>query len=658
MIGKRSLCRLLLLVGLPFAWLASPRPAAGGDLANAQLLIAGSRLKVSPVSQTVPYDTPTIVETQLEGYDTSRGVLPKDLRVLADFTGPEIDGVLVLETVPNQPFRIPRLRLQGEYRLDNIRLMEGDDLVAYASPRSSAVLVTQILITRVTSRALTLDEIRSYGIVVNDDSFQAFNFTFAFAVDGNTVDYNIPVLYYGPLKEQHVTFLDIGWNSSSARFTPPRMAPFQLEMEPEEGEGDNSYGGCEAMEGDCREDDVIPVPGVILFPTDVSLLHQFFSVVLLAQNGAPAGDPLQIHDLTAKVTLPPGLRQAKTDPPTPLGVPVPVRVPGPDGELGTGDDLTFLIAQATGQAEVLVEGLREGTHIVSFDLEGVLRGLPGGQIRRVTGKAKGAVIVRDPTLNVTITHPDTVRTDEEYKMLLTISNTGNTPANLMTIRLPLDKLSGVEVVGENEKTVTVLPGDAEIVEFSLRSKRTGRVTATAARAPSSITPKFELTVGVGENGIPLSPNAIILPRAADSLPPTLLRDSLNLIGLGFSLATAPASLLKPELPQVSRTMVDQRVWQISQAGRHVSLGEDLFDSIAQLAAEWTGARDADWEWDLLRRTTKKGGRVGASFGAVFAAEAEDTTPEDAFERFVKTTGYLPVMQAALAEGEGVTLEIS
>lgn len=659
MIGKRSLCRLLLLlVGLPFASLVLPRAAAGGDLANAQLLIAGSRLKVTPESQTVPYDTPTVVETKLEGYDTARGVLPKDMRVLADFTGPEIDGVLVLETVPNQPFRIPRLRLQGEYRLDNIRLMQGDNLLAYASPRSSAVLVTQILITRVTSRALTLDEIRSYGIVVNDDSFQAFNFTFAFAVDGETIDYNVPVLYYGPGKEQFVTYGGGGWTSTLARFTPPRMAPFQLEVESDEEAGDNSYGGCEALEGDCRKDDVIPVPGVILFPTDVSLLHQFFSVVLLAQNGAPGGDPLTIHDLTAKVTLPPGLRQAKTDPPTPLGVPVPVRVPGPDGELGTGDDLTFLIAQATGQAEVLVEGLREGTHVVTFDLEGVLRGLPGGQIRRVTGKAQGAVIVRDPTLNVTITHPDTVRTDEEYKMLLTVSNTGNTPANLLTIKLPLDKLSGVEVIGENEKTVTVLPGDAEVVEFQLRSKRTGRVTSTAARAPSSITPRFELTVGVGENGIPLSPNAIILPRATESLPASMVRDGLNLIGLGFSLATAPASLLRPELPQVSRATVDQRVWEISQAGRHVRLGEELFDSIAQLAAEWTGARDADWEWDRLRRTTKKGSRVGAAFGAVFAAEAEETSPEEAFDRFVKTTGYLPVMQAALAEGNGVTLEIS
>ena len=60
-------------------------------------------------------------------------------------------------------------------------------VLAYAEPRSSAVLVTQVLVTKVTSRALTLDEIRSYGIVVDSDSYQAFNFTFAFAVAGETV---------------------------------------------------------------------------------------------------------------------------------------------------------------------------------------------------------------------------------------------------------------------------------------------------------------------------------------------------------------------------------------------------------------------------------------------------------------------------------------
>jgi hypothetical protein len=659
MIGLPAVRRFLLSVGLALG-LGAPGMAVASDLASAQLLIAGSRLAVSPESQTVPYDTPTIVETHLVGYDPERGVLPADLRVQADFTGPEIDGILVLETVPNQPFRIPRLRLQGEYRLDNIRLMQGDDLLGYAQPRSAAVLVTQVLVTKVTSRALTEDEIRSYGIVVNDDSFQAFNFTFGFAVAGETVNYNVPVLWYGPGKEQVILADFMSFEgparSSSARFTPPSMVPFQLSFE--SPERDNSNGGCQDVEGDCSRDSVLPLPGVIMFPTDVSLLHQFFSVVLLAQNAAPAGDRLEIHDLTAKITLPPGLRQADTEPPTPLGVPVPVRVPGPDGELGTGDDLTFLVAQATGQAEVLVEGLREGTHIVRFDLEGVLEGMPDGEPRRISGTAQGAVIVRDPTLNITITHPDVVRTDEEYTMLLTVTNTGNAPANQLSIKLPLDALSGVEVVGENEKTVTIQPGDAELVEFRLRSLLTGRVVASAVRSSSQIVPGFELTVGVGENGIPLSPNAIILPRATGTLPPDLLRNSLNLVGLGFSLATAPPSLLRPDLPRVSRPAVDTRVYELAQAGRHVALGETLFDSAAQLAAEWTGARDADWEWDLLRRTTQKGAKVGGSLGAIFAAEAAATTPQATFDRFAKTTGYLPVMQGALATGAGVTLEVA
>jgi len=161
-----------------------------------------------------------------------------------------------------------------------------------------------------------------------------------------------------------------------------------------------------------------PLPGVILFPTDVSLLHQFFSVILMVQNGAPQGDPLTLRELSARVTLPPGLRQASTQPPTPLGVPIPIRVPGPDGILGTADDITFLVAQASGEADVLAEGLQEGTQLVQFDIEGVVDGLPGGKLQTVTGRAQGAVLVRDPTLNVTVTHPEVVRADEQYPLLV------------------------------------------------------------------------------------------------------------------------------------------------------------------------------------------------------------------------------------------------
>jgi hypothetical protein len=640
-------------------------PAAASDLGAGRLNIAGTRLAISPESQTVPFNTPTIVETELIGFAAAEGPLPADLRVLADFTGPEIDGVLVLETVPGEPFRIPRLSLKGQYQLDNIRLVEGEDLLAYAEPRSAGVLVTQVLVTRVTSRPLTLDEIRSYGVVVGDESFQAFNFTFGFAVGGETFDYNLPVLYtpVGGGKLEILADMAQGGPGGSTgttapRFRPPQMAPFNLKLEPR-GEGEPvPTGGCGDAEGDCFKDAPVTLPGVILFPTDVSLLHQFFSVVLLAKNDAPEGDALRIRDLAARVVLPPGLRMAKTEPPTPLGVPVPVRVPGPDGKLGTGDDLTFLVAQAEGQAEAVVEGLQQGTHIVEFQLEGTLAGLPGNEVRRISGTARGAVVVRDPALSMTITHPDVVRAGEPYTLRLTVANTSASPVNLLSITLPPTGLSGVELAaGEtNVKTIpTLLPGDAEVVEFDLVSRRTGKVVASSVRSASAIDPRFELVVGVGDAGIPLSPTALVLPKSTEELPEAMVRHALSLLGLGWSLATAPASLTT-DLPRLGLEEVHEKVYWLGQAGRHVKLGEEPFDSLAVLALEWTGARDRDWEWDDLRRRTQKGGLWESEMGS--ALSAGGPSPMAVLDRFAATTAFLGRIHGALAAGNSASVEVS
>lgn len=652
---------LSLLFGLSFAGAGSAEEVLG----SGQLVVAGARLLVSPESQTVPFDTPTLVETHLVGFDPAAGEMPQDLRVLADFTGPEVDGVLPLETTPGEPFRIPRLRLKGEYRLDDIRLVQGDQLLAYAAPRSSAILVTQVLVTRVTSRPMTLEEIQSRGIALDEDSFRAFSFTFGFAVDGEVVDYNVPVVFNPVGPGDPFRLIEDGpipggsRGTLSERFRPPQMAPFTLELESAGGGGggEQPNGGCELIEG-CRVEDRVSLPGVILFPTDVSLLHQFFSVVLFAKNDAPGGDALVIRDLTAKVVLPPGLRLAQTEPPTPLGVPVPVRVPGPDGKLGTADDVRFLVAQATGQAEAVTEGLTEGTHIVDFELEGVLDGLPGGQVRRLKGHARGAVLVRDPTLGVTLTHPDVVRTDEEYSLVLTVSNTSNAPVNLVQLTLPASRLSGVQVVGSNTQTIPELaPGESEVVEFRLRSLRTGRVVASSVRDGGAVDPTFEFAVGVGDAGIPLSPTSIILPRAADDLPDEVRRHALGLVGLGFSLATAPPSLIDSTLPRIGRSSIDEKVYWLAQAGRHVRLGEEPFDSLAVLAAEWTGARAEDWEWDALRRVTQRGGLLGDAFSQIFEGEAALTSETAAFERFAGTTAFLGPLRTLLADGTGASLEV-
>ncbi|MEM7586380.1 MAG: hypothetical protein AAF560_23515, partial [Acidobacteriota bacterium] len=662
--------RLWLLLVLWTIVTLCPGAVAASVLGSGELQIAGSRLTVSPESQTVPFDIPTTVETQLESYDPDAGVLPTDLRVVAELSGPEIDGVLGLETVPGEPFRIPRLRIEGEYRLSDIRLVQGDAFLAYAEPRSAAITVTQVLITSITSRALTLDEIRHFGLVIDEDSFQAMNLTFGFGVDaGRVIEYNMPLIYrhYGPegawespLASVPLPHFPTGTAPPSRRFQPPQLIPFEIELvHPERPEVPT--GGCDPKKTKvCRTlyPPGPPLVGVILFPSDISLLHQFFSVVLMVQNGAPDGDPLVLRDVAARISLPQGLRQAETEPPTPLGVPVPVRVPGPDGELGTADDLNFIIAQVAANAEFLVEGLREGTHTVQFDLEGILEGLPGGRIERITGRALGAVVVRDPTLAVTISHPSVVRTNQEYSLGLTVTNNGNAPVNLLSLELPTSGLSGVTVLGPQQLTIPeLLPGDAETVEFELLSHRNGRVVASSVRSGSSLSPVFEWAVSVGGN-IPLSPETLSVPASSDLLPDDLRRAAKSLIGLGHSSATAPRSLLPVGGIRMSREAVNERIYRLGQAGRHLELGEQLFDAVAVLASEFAGARDFDWEWDRLRRESLKGGQMAAAFGAAMAAEESD--PHAAVERFARTTAFLRqqlVMAKGGGAGSGVELEV-
>ena len=278
---------MLLLAG---PWLAAPPVASAQELGSARLQIAGTRLVVTPTTQTVPLETSTVVETHLEGYDPDLGVLPADLRVVADFTGPGLEDGLRLESFPNEPLRVPALRTKGEYFLENIRLLQGDELLTYAEPRTASVLATQILITSVSTRALTEDEIRNYGIVIGDDSRQAINLTFAFGFEGEELEYSMPVVFrhFGPEDWGRPAEMELpqytGRTVSTPRFQPPRPVPFKVELDRDEffEQPKSPWGGCPFDAEPCRqlEPPEPPMVGVVFFPTEMSLLHQFFSVVL------------------------------------------------------------------------------------------------------------------------------------------------------------------------------------------------------------------------------------------------------------------------------------------------------------------------------------------------------------------------------------------
>jgi hypothetical protein len=107
---------------------------------------------------------------------------------------------------------------------------------------------------------------------------------------------------------------------------------------------------------------------------------------------------------------------------------------GPDALFGTADDILTIAPQQSGNAEHLVEGLREGTHTVLVKISALLD-LPIGPVK-ISGSAVGTIEVRNPTFALTLSHPATITAGEEYDLLVTVTNTSESPANFVSLSLP------------------------------------------------------------------------------------------------------------------------------------------------------------------------------------------------------------------------------
>jgi len=70
---------------------------------------------------------------------------------------------------------------------------------------------------------------------------------------------------------------------------------------------------------------------------------------------------------------------------------------------------------------------------------------------------------------------------------------------------------------------TLAPGEAATFEFRMVALTTGQVTGTAFLADDHINGQFLLSAGVGDTGIPLSPDTLVLPNTVDYLRDILTR---------------------------------------------------------------------------------------------------------------------------------------
>lgn len=689
-----------LMVGLMLATIQA-HAFEGRFLAKEDIILYGMRLNVEQATQTVPKNIATIVSTYLQTPTLPSGQvppLPSDAVVKATLRGPGLEKPLDLAVMGNTPFNIPPLVTPGTYSLDNIRLESGGEVMLRGNPESVTIeVIEKLLVTQVTARPLTAAEIREKGIVYDKSNFQAYNFTAAFAVESgkeikldmpvllpllaSTQEVSVPTAGIGALAEAQLkgvaTIIPDSLKLAQTKIPNLTVTGFSLKMD--------KYEGSTFV--------VPPIPGVVVIPGDIGFLNQYFSVMLMVGNVAPLDSNLVVKDLRAEIFLPSGKDNVAGSSDDPLmmamtgtGEAPRIRAvvqPGPDAKLGTDDDIVSLAPGETGNAEYLVEGRREGSHTVEMEITGTLYGLPIGPVT-VRGRAAGTVLVRNPTFTMTFTHPDIVAAGEEYTLDVTVTNTSDSPANFVSINLYQNQIGGADLVDPsqpNRQIETIPPGDSASVSFDLRSKVSGKVFAATLDSGEQVSGRFQLKTSVGELGIPLSPDSLVLPKESRFLPKSLRDAALGMLGKAYAVATAPAAALPRDVRRFGKKIVWTRGIEVAQAGFRVSLGqvqsptdpplgEPVADTAKQLLFDFMGSnygrlpeqfakpeelafeRDDFTGFDELRRRSVRGDVLADAVASLLSPDFLSMGGGEFQRDFSSKTAYRPPQVSVVLDGMG------
>ena len=260
---------------------------------------------------------------------------------------------------------------------------------------------------------------------------------------------------------------------------------------------------------------------------------------------------------------------------------------GPRRRAETADDTTRSRRGNRARRSSSSAGDAEGFHPISFDVGAVLDGLPAGPVN-ITGKASGGVLVQQPVLRHDL-HGSVcgAGAGSPSSSSSTITNIGQGAANDLHVGFDDNALSHVTLLGDQEQIVDTLgPGRREDPRLRLRERpspaRSWRATCASTRRPA-VTGQIHFTLGVGERGVPLSPDTLVLPNAVDQIPPGVVSAAMRVLGQAWSIANAPAGTLPATVIRTSKTVVTQKALALAEAGLRVQLGEPLDDALRDLA---------------------------------------------------------------------------
>ena len=640
------------------------RPRKLGEL---ELLLSGLSATVDPVKVTVPKNTASGVRISIRTGTTEVSIAEAErllggaFIVEGDLAGPGLPTpVLLPQSAPSDPLlvNIPPLPRSGNYTLSNLRITVNGATVLDVTPnRVDVEVIEQVLITSVTTRPLTLDEIKAKGIILDNDSYLGFEFTLGIALDSKAVEFSFPVVFdkHGVAVPQPLL---PGSDPERAQMPPlTTIVPMLLGVD-EDGEAPT----VRLPNGTVEE---VRIPSVLVIPGNVGYLKQFFSAKLFVANGAPGSSNLTVHDVTGTIKLPAGSDHVIGTADDPLALPdttkgpqpktMPVVAFGADGQPGTADDVGTFRPGEQGEAEFLLRGEKEGFHTIDFDISATLEGLVTGPVT-VKGSGSGGVLVRNPYFDMTFTAPSVVRQGEPFKLYVTVNNISQALANDVRVTLDAARMSGAHLVGDSTKSIdTLQPRDSKMLEYDFVADRTGQVVATYLNldTQNGSTGTLKFTLAIGERGVPLSPDTLVLPTAVDFVPDTVVAAAMRVLGQGWSIANAPSGTLPKGVIRISRGVVTQKALALAEAGLRVSLGQPVNDAVRDLLFDFYGASGSatvDAGFDQLLRTTNAGTDLARAIGNALRSASEVAGGAPAYERTVSRVAVSGPNYVAFAFG--------
>ncbi len=608
------------------------------SLGEIEVALYGLSAGVEPASPIVPKQTAAGVRVvvnaggrSLSASEVAR-LLGGPFQVRAELSGPGLPAPLSLpltgaDAIPSPDplvLTFPGLPHAGEYDLANVRLVRDGRAVLDVLPRRVTLrVIEQILVTSVVTRPLTHQELLDRGVVLDSSSYLGFEFAIALRLDSTPVVMTLPVVFD---REGAVIPVPLQPPPEPLRslVTAPQLVPVLLRPVAPENEPD---GAVLRPAGGGDGDGAGGIPSLLVIPGSIGYLKQFFSALLLVGNGAPAGSGLVVRDVTGTLVMPPGDDQESGTADDPLALPLLESGPqSPRLVLLGADGSSRLEPGEFAQAELTLRGELEGRHDVDFEIQAQLDGLAIGPVP-LAGRAHGAVLVRNAYFDVTFTVPTVVRADEEFSVHATVTNIGQGTGQDVKVTMDPARLSGARLLSAGTQTIGELrAGDSQTVEYRFRSEVTGEVVASYLRFDTAggvdVTGRLNFRIGVGERGVVMSPDTLVLPTSVRALPPSAVRAAMRVLGQAWSAARAPT--LPPGVERPYTDAVYRKGLSVAEAGLRVELGQPLPDALRDLLLDFHGS-GFDPGFDQVLRETS----AGSGFDDVLASALQDAVGTDA-----------------------------